>query len=81
MKIQAISLPDVLRSKRFVSAVVGMIVAVIIVLIPDLQAQEDALLNMVTTFILFLVGGYSVQDALAAHRTGVTKYDKVPDNG
>lgn len=80
MKIQAITLPDVLRSKRFVSAFVGMVVAILIVLIPDLQAQEDALINMVTTFVLFLVGGYSLQDALAAHKTGVTKYDKATIN-
>jgi len=77
MKMQMIQVPDVLKSKRFVSSIVAAILATLVVIVPEFQAQEAALLDMVVLLFGLLIGGYSIQDALQVHKTGITKYDRV----
>lgn len=67
-------IPEILRSKRFWSAVVGGILAVLVIVIPELESLQETLLNAIVILIGLLIGGYTIEGTVLAYR-GQTKYD------
>ena len=61
-------LPDILRSKRFWSALLGLLAMVIISVAPSLQEHIEILIPGVVGIIGILIGGYAVEDAVQANR-------------
>jgi hypothetical protein len=51
-----------LRSRKFLLAVVGIVLDVLVALDPNLAGQRDALLLAITTLIGVLIGGISFED-------------------
>ena len=51
----------ILQSKRFWSALVGLVVIVVSALNPDLRAHLDTIAPSVVTIIGILVGGYTLE--------------------
>ncbi len=70
---------EVLKSKRVFVAFAGFLVTLLVVLIPDLEPYSDQLIEAVVTLVGVLIGGFSVQDALVAWKTGQSKYTNNPD--
>ncbi len=54
----------IFKSKRFVSAFVGLIIMILVTFIPELANYEDTLVEAITTVILALIAGYSATDIL-----------------
>lgn len=65
---------EILKSKRFWSAVVGGILAVLVIIIPDLEPLQETLLNAIVILIGLLIGGYTIEGTVLAWR-GQTKYN------
>lgn len=55
---------DVLKSKRFITALVAMLVMLIVVAFPEFQSAETELITAIAALALLLVGGQSLEDAL-----------------
>lgn len=71
--LRAIKLPGVLKSKRFLNALTGCIVALIVIIEPNLEAHAPQLLTLIGG--LFGVSGvsYGVADAFVAYKSGEEK--------
>jgi hypothetical protein len=54
---------DLLKSRRFQTAIVGLIVAVLVYLIPELEGQESAIGEIVAIIVLALLGSYTLDHA------------------
>ena len=54
----------IFKSKRFVSAVVGLIFMILVAYIPQLQPLEKDIVVHVTDVIVALIAGYSLTDIL-----------------
>lgn len=54
----------IFKSKRFVSAFVGLIIMILVAFIPELAAYEETLVEAITTVVLALIAGYSATDIL-----------------
>lgn len=59
---------DIFRSKRFIAAFVGLLVMILVGLFPDLESSQDTIIEAVVVVVGVLIGGYSVQDAIATAR-------------
>lgn len=59
--------PDIFKSKRFWSAVLGVLFMAAVHFIPALAADQDTLTKSALILIGLLIGGYSVEDAIEAH--------------
>jgi hypothetical protein len=55
-----------LKSKRFWSAVIGLIAIVVTSFVPELQPHIDIIVPGILGIVGVLIGGYSVEDALRA---------------
>jgi len=51
-------------SRRFISAVVGVVVMIIVNYVPEFQGKESVLVDNITYVVMALIAGYSVQDAI-----------------
>lgn len=49
-------------SKRFISALVGLVLMVVIAYVPDLKPYEPALIEGVSQVVMALIAGYSLTD-------------------
>lgn len=56
---------DVLRSKRFITMLVALLVLVVVGVVPDLADQADLIGQGALALGLVLIAGYSVQDAIS----------------
>ncbi|MFP4322647.1 MAG: hypothetical protein ACLFTK_09350 [Anaerolineales bacterium] len=65
----------IFKSKRFISAVVGVLVMLVVAFVPELQALESQLAEGVTAIVLALIAGYSVTDIALEWLRGRTSQD------
>jgi hypothetical protein len=56
-----------LRSRRFMVMVIGALVSIVISLVPSLEPARADLLNTILILAGIAVGGFSLEDAAAAH--------------
>jgi len=68
-------IPDIFKSKRFWSALVGLVFMVVTAFVPDLEAQVDVIVPAVLIIVGMLIGGYSLEDAAARIKGTPSKYD------
>lgn len=66
-------LPSIFKSKRFWSAIIGLVFMIAVEFVPEVGTNADELQGSIMIVIGILIGGYSVQDAAAAFR-GENKY-------
>lgn len=52
----------IFKSKRFISALVGIIVMLVVAYVPDLQPFEKTLVSGISDVVLALIAGYSLTD-------------------
>lgn len=64
------NVPALLKSRRFWVSLLGMIVIVISAFEPHLAARFEEITTSVLVIVGFLVGGYSVEDAVQTHADG-----------
>jgi len=69
------NLPSAFKSKRLWIAIVGAIVSLLVAFVPELAENQDVLIQGILAIVAVLIGGYSVQDAVIANKTGISKYD------
>jgi len=62
------NIPELLKSKRFWSAVIGLVMMVLVNVIPDLADNDGQLTNAILIIVGLLVGGYSIEDAIEARK-------------
>lgn len=65
------SISELLNSKRFWSAVAGVVSMLIVALVPTLADQADQLTTIIFTIVLALIGGFTltdIQEAKAAQK-------------
>lgn len=74
------SVPDLFRSKRWWSAVVGLVFMAAVHFIPALAADQDTLTKSALIIIGLLIGGYSVEDAVTATQQPSTGLDPNPQS-
>jgi hypothetical protein len=65
----------ILKSRRVLIAVASLLVAILIMSVPQLEAISEELLVLVITLALALITGYSVEDAVT-----VARQAPLPDN-
>lgn len=73
-------LPDLFRSRRWWSAVVGLLFMAAVHFIPALAADQDTLTKSALIIIGLLVGGYSLEDAVTAANPPSTGLDPAPQS-
>lgn len=61
-------LPELLKSRRFWSAVIGLAMLVIVNLVPELAARQEELSAAIVIIVGMLIGGYSLEDTATALR-------------
>ena len=59
---------NIFKSRRFWSAVIGLVAIIVTSLVPDLQTHIDIIVPGILGIIGVLIGGYSLEDALMANR-------------
>ncbi|MBZ0310182.1 MAG: hypothetical protein K8I82_29245 [Anaerolineae bacterium] len=57
---------DILKSKRFISGLIGILAMLLVAAIPDFQSAETELITAFTSIILFLIGGYTLEGSFKA---------------
>jgi hypothetical protein len=57
---------DVLKSKRFISVITGVLVAAIVTVIPDLEANREQLYGLIALVFGGLAAGYNIEDWIDA---------------
>jgi uncharacterized protein YebE (UPF0316 family) len=57
-----------LKSRRVVVALAALIIGVLSLAVPEVQAVRAELLTLLVTFSLAIIGGYTLEDAVAAGR-------------
>lgn len=57
------------RSKRFWSAVVGLIAMIAVAFIPELEQHMEQLVPAIVAIIGALIGGYAVEDVMNARNS------------
>lgn len=56
------NVPEIFKSKRFWSALVGLVMMVATSLIPELEQHADTLIPAILLVISLLIGGYAAED-------------------
>lgn len=59
-------MPPIFRSKRFWSALLGVVFMVIVAFVPELEGDQQLLISAITVVIGLLIGGYSAEDVATA---------------
>ena len=67
------SIPTVLKSRRFVSGIVGLIVILLAGVVPELRTEFETIATAVVVIVGVLIGGYSAEDFALARNTPVEK--------
>ena len=62
---------NVLRSRRFVSAIVGMLVLLVSSVVPELEEHLSVIAPTIVIIIGVLIGGYAAEDYQVAKSQGV----------
>jgi len=57
-----------LKSRRVIVALVTLLVGVLLLAVPELNAVQGELLTLLLTLALTVIGGYSLEDAVRASR-------------
>lgn len=57
-----------LKSRRVLVALAALLIGIITVLIPEIEAVRGELLTLLITLALAIIGGYSLEDAARAGR-------------
>ena len=70
------NIPDVFRSKRFWTGLIGLVFMVAVEFFPELAENSDLLIDSTLVVVGLLIGGYTAVDVAQAIRTGKTKYDR-----
>lgn len=65
-KENLVNVPEIFTSKRFWSAVVGLVMMVATSLIPELEQHADTLIPAILLVISLLIGGYAAEDYATA---------------
>jgi hypothetical protein len=52
------------KSRRFISALIGLVMMVLVAYVPDLQPIEAVLVESITQVVLALIAGYSLSEVL-----------------
>lgn len=58
----------VLRSRRVIIAIVSLIVGLLVLYVPQLEALHEELIILLVSLTLALIGGLSLEDAVIASR-------------
>lgn len=53
---------EIFRSRRFWSALVGLVFMVLVAFVPDLQSESETLITAAMVVIGLLIGGYTAED-------------------
>lgn len=61
------SVPELFKSKRFWVSLLGMLVIIVSAFEPHLAARFNEIVPSVLMIVGFLVGGYSLEDAITAN--------------
>jgi uncharacterized membrane protein YeaQ/YmgE (transglycosylase-associated protein family) len=61
-------IPEIFRSRRFWSAVIGLIAMTLAGIVPELQDHIDIIVPGIVGIVGVLIGGYAIEDALAARK-------------
>lgn len=71
----------IFQSKRFWSALIGLLTVVLVGFFPELEDNMDMIQE--TALVLFgsLIGGYSIQDAVSAARKPILNTDTTSQQG
>lgn len=64
------NVPEILKSKRFWSAVVGLVILVLSSVIPQLEAHLSVIAPSVIAIVGILIGGYSIEETAQAYSAG-----------
>jgi hypothetical protein len=70
---------EVLKSKRFISAVAGLLVILLVSVAPELQNSEAFLVESITVIVTLLIGGYTITDAVKDYLATYTAKQKLPE--
>lgn len=56
------SISELLNSKRFWTAVAGIVAMIVVSLVPTLADMEETLTTVIFTVVMALIGGYTLTD-------------------
>lgn len=70
------NIPDVFRSKRFWTGLIGLVFMVAVDFFPELSENSALLIDSTLVIVGLLIGGYTAVDVAQTIRTGTTKYDR-----
>jgi len=70
---------EIFKSKRFWTALLGIISMVLVAFVPELEPHMETLVPGILGVIGLLIGGYTAQDIVVAYN-GETKYTSKPVN-
>jgi len=62
------SIPELLKSKRFWTLVTGLVSLVVVSIAPQLKEQVNTLIPAIVALVVALIGGYSVEDGIEAYK-------------
>jgi len=65
---------DIFKSRRFWSAVVGIVVMVVVALVPELAQYQDTIIAALVAIFGILIGGYTAEDVARRLTRGYDKY-------
>jgi hypothetical protein len=73
LSLPKINIPGLFKSRRFWVAVITAIVDVAIMTWPEVEGHRAQLIEASTIIAMFLVGGYSLEDAIRMWQVGAEK--------
>lgn len=60
------SIGELLNSKRFWTAVAGVVSMIVVAVVPTLADQAETLTTVIFTIVMALIGGYTITDVQEA---------------
>ena len=66
-----LSKPELFKSRKFWTAIIGLLADVIVAFVPDLEPVRIELITSITVIVGLVIGGYGIEDAAIAFKTGV----------
>lgn len=61
---------------EFISMLVGIVAAVLVSVVPQLEAVKPELITLLTVLIGLVIGAFGLERAAAAHASGQTQAEK-----
>lgn len=74
------SVPELFKSKRWWSAVVGLAFMAAVHFVPALVPDQDLLTKSALVVIGLLIGGYAVEDGVQAYKAPSASIEIAPDS-